>query len=731
MRISAASFAWSAVFSLAAGRTANITLVPAATGFVSDNTAFVYGASPKLVANDGSAADGGFRTFAIAATLPLKELTHAKSGRSKVAIPIHNVGGRNIIVNIPAPDSLFRVFDAANGKEIDSNNKKQLGDWSTSCVWQSPKSGESYLYLFGKKKAVQFLVRAENNKIEILEVQTFPVPIEGESCSIFANGQVFFSAEDQPLYSFQAAESTSAPVIRTAAADIKVAALATYHANANDFLFVAHDEVIDVYNDKIQQVGSFQLGGILELFIEGGLSVLQSSLKGYPSGVFAFAFEGEDDTGVAFGSLDGALESVGIKANTSYNPAAKVCSRCMSSISKKCSNSGFTNGDSNCSCFPGFAGKDCSNTTCENNCSGHGECNGPNVCKCEEGWAGPSCSFVAVQPKFETEANGGDGDDPAIWIHPTRSEQSKIITTTKSEDGEGFGVFNLQGKLLQHVTAQEPNNVDIIYNFTIGTRKTDLAFAACRGDNTMCLVEINSTGFIQPVAGGTQALPDSYEPYGSCNYRSLKTGKEYLFVNNKAAKYLQYELLSTPNGTLQTTLVREFQGGSGGQVEGCVVDEAAGFLFLGEEPSGIWRYDAEPTGSAQGTQIAKVGDANGLQADVEGITLVPAKSGPGGYIIVSSQGISSYFVYERAAPHEYVLTFTIVGAGKKGVDGVSNTDGIAAVGNALNRDFPFGLVVTHDDANQLAGGGTAKEASFKLTSLVDVLGEERARKLGY
>lgn len=236
---------------------------------------------------------------------------------------------------------------------------------------------------------------------------------------------------------------------------------------------------------------------------------------------------------------------------------------------------------------------------------------------------------------------------------------------------------------------------------------------------------------MEPISGGVQTLPEDYEPYGSCNYRSRKSGKEYLFVNNKEAKYLQYELTSTANGTLQTTLVREFQGGSGGQVEGCVAHEEAGFLFLGEEPSGIWRYEAEPDGSENGTQFAKVGDASGLHADVEGITLVPAKNGTGGYIIVSSQGISSYFVYELAPPHKYVLTFTIVNNEKKGVDHVSNTDGIAAVGNALNRDFPYGLVVTHDDANELAGGGTAEQASFKLTSLEDVLGSERAKRLGY
>lgn len=246
----------------------------------------------------------------------------------------------------------------------------------------------------------------------------------------------------------------------------------------------------------------------------------------------------------------------------------------------------------------------------------------------------------------------------------------------------------------------------------------------------LSFLKINSTGLLEPVQGGIQPTPEDYEVYGSCTYRSPKSNRQYLFVNNKDADYLQYELTSNTNGSLETSLVRRFVGGSGGQVEGCVTDEEKGYLFLGEEPEGLWRYDAEPDGSIEGVQIAKVGDGT-LFADVEGVTLIPAKNSSDGFIIVSSQGRSAYVVYERAPPHDYVMTFTVVDNKRAGIDHVSNTDGIAAVGNRLNGDFPGGLFVTHDDANELIGGGTAEQASFKLVSLEDILGKERTTKLGY
>lgn len=245
------------------------------------------------------------------------------------------------------------------------------------------------------------------------------------------------------------------------------------------------------------------------------------------------------------------------------------------------------------------------------------------------------------------------------------------------------------------------------------------------------LFEITPTGLLTTIPGGSHPVPDDFSVYGSCVYRSPSTQKQYLFVNDKSSQYLQYELTSTSNGTLVTTLVRSWFAGTGGQVEGCVADEQNGWIFIGEEPHALWRYDAEPTDpNPSGVAVGTVGDGH-MNADVEGVTLVYGKTKDQGYIIVSNQGVSGYNVYRRKAPHEFVMAFTITESANGSVDSVTNTDGITAVGTGLGDRFPKGLLVAHDDANELAGGnGTSTQASFKLVGLERILGADVIRTLG-
>lgn len=554
--------------------------------------------------------------------------------------------------------------------------------------------------------------------------------------------------EGEDLYSFDVTESTQAPELAVVGkADDTLTGVAVYHSkgSANDYLFVALENVVSVYEYPWNLVGTLELAGLEDIEVEA-LSMYQAATSLYPSGILAYAAEADDFEGFGFSSLEGVLQELDLETNAEYDPRELTSCRKPSPISEQCSHHGFYSSEtSTCDCFAGSAGERCEEITCEDDCSGHGTCVGPNLCRCEAGWGGLHCAFLLVEPKYETEANGVDGDDPAIWISPIARDASRIVTTTKSQSGAGLGVFDLTGQLLQVHPAAQPNNVDMIYSFQAGNRTVDLAYAACRADNTLwyggrrvpfdlwfltdcSMFEMTPDGVLQDIPGGIQPSDVEDELYGSCVYRSKKTGKQYLFVNEKSARYMQYELTASSNGTLQTTLVREFVGGSGGQVEGCVTDEDNGWLILGEEPSALWRYDAEPDGSSDGYRVAYVGDGR-LWGDVEGVTLVQGATKDDGYILVSCQGVSAYNVYRRAHPHEYVLTFTVTDTADGQIDHVTNTDGLAAVGANLGPEFPRGLLVVHDDSNELPGGGASEEASYKLVALDEILAAEGVQHL--
>ncbi|TGJ81118.1 hypothetical protein E0Z10_g7640 [Xylaria hypoxylon] len=682
-------------------------------GLQSDFTALIYNkTNPVLIGNDGGAASGGFHAFAINNGGNLTETKHQTPGRTKLVATAHGVGGRDLIITIAQPDSFFRLYDASTVEQVGEPLARTLGDWSALCVWRSKSSGDQYLYLFGKKQAVQFLLRTShgsNGSIEIVEIQTFETPLEASSCAVSSSTQtVFFNGGDSPnIYIFNATESTQVPDISIlGAAETDVTGLSVYVGKKSDYLFVAQKEVIAFYDESFGNLGSVTITGDDDIEIEG-LNVYQSETKPYPAGAVTYAIESDSGAGFGLSSLEGVFENFDLDINTAYdprklprNPKSLVCSECSSN--GFCEKSTYSSEYPTCSCFAGFTGDTCGSFDCRDNCSGRGICVGANQCSCDEGWGGLYCAFKLVKPAAETDANGVDGDDPAIWISPINKTLSRIITTTKSEVGSGLGVFDLTGKKIQTITAAEPNNVDVIYNFPAGGKLIDLAYAACRKDNTLCLFEIHQNGTLATISGGIQPTKENYKVYGSCVYRSRITGKQYLFVNAKTAEYLQFELSwNDTSQALQTALVRTFTGGSGGQVEGCVSDEANGWVIIGEEPRALWRYGAEPNDDAsEGVIIAELGDGH-THADFEGVTLVEGTTANDGFILVSQQGVSAYNVYRRAAPHEYIETFTTVDNIEKGIDAVTNTDGITAVGS-----------------------GTSDEASFKLISLGDILSDD-------
>lgn len=156
---------WSTV-SAAPETTLNIT---AFTNNVDSDWTAVYYAedSPLLIGNDGS-ANGGLRAYSFQGDSPLPETKSKLIGRTKIVTVAHNVGGRDLAIAIAAPDSIIRVYELPDFRKADEEFKL-IGDWSAMCSWRS-KSRNQYFFIFGKGRAVQFLIRPQGEDFEIVEV---------------------------------------------------------------------------------------------------------------------------------------------------------------------------------------------------------------------------------------------------------------------------------------------------------------------------------------------------------------------------------------------------------------------------------------------------------------------------------------------------------------------------------------------------------------------------------
>jgi 3-phytase len=302
-------------------------------------------------------------------------------------------------------------------------------------------------------------------------------------------------------------------------------------------------------------------------------------------------------------------------------------------------------------------------------------------------------------------------DDPAIWIHPSHPESSLVICTDKRG---GLIACSFDGIRRQLVSDRSrPDNVDVIYGFPLGGRRTDLALAGCRPRNSQPGVKvwaIDSTGAISdateneviPVFGGT-------DPYGTCLYHSARDGAFYFFVTNKEGQIEQYRLEDAGDGKVAGTRVRSFSVGS--IAEGCVADDEQGQLYLSEEQVGIWKFGAEPDAPTQGQLVERVGE-HGLTADVEGLTLYYATNGLG-YLIASSQGSNTFLIYERGGDNRYVLT---IDPRDGPIKKVAHTDGITVISTPISRQFPKGVFIVQDGTDRGVG------QNFKLFAWEDIAG---------
>lgn len=331
------------------------------------------------------------------------------------------------------------------------------------------------------------------------------------------------------------------------------------------------------------------------------------------------------------------------------------------------------------------------------------------LCGCATTQAGPRWAsgeqpaiVHAVVETVVTNDSEVDADDPALWADATDPSRAVMFGTDKTD---GLYVHNLDGSVRQFLPSGAVNNVDLRIGFPAGGRD-DMVLVGATNDQHMGInlylfdprtLETRDYGFIPTNMG---------EPYGFC---MGKRGRDfYLIANNKLGDIRIWQVAA--NGDVPgVALVRSLKLGS--QLEGCVVDDVADMLYIGEEDVGIWRFDFDPKGSSDAVSVAKI-DRQRITDDVEGLTIM--RDGPNNYLIASSQGDDTYAVFRiEEAGETYVGRFTITARGD--IDGVTSTDGIDAWSGPIG-DYPEGLIAVHDDMDEPNRG----QQNYKLVDWRDI-----------
>jgi 3-phytase len=329
----------------------------------------------------------------------------------------------------------------------------------------------------------------------------------------------------------------------------------------------------------------------------------------------------------------------------------------------------------------------------------------------------PRPSAIVVEPSVETEpvsTYGDAADDPVIWAHPDDPAQSLIIGANKKL---GLEVYDLTGRRIQILPDGRMNNVDLRAGFAFGGERVPLVAASNRTSKTIALYRVDPVARRLVAIALEDAATGLRDPYGVCLYRSARNGRFYLFVNDAETGLMRQWRLEERRGRVRATRVRDVPVGS--QAEGCVADDELGWLYVGEEDTGLWKYGAEPGARGERTAVDTTEGGN-LTADVEGMSLWLGANGTG-YLVVSNQGEDNYAVYRREGANAFVGKFHVVANEKLGIDGASETDGLDVTSAGLGAGLEQGAVVVQDGRNITP----TERQNFKLvpwSRIADALG---------
>ncbi|MAV99596.1 MAG: 3-phytase [Rhodobiaceae bacterium] len=313
---------------------------------------------------------------------------------------------------------------------------------------------------------------------------------------------------------------------------------------------------------------------------------------------------------------------------------------------------------------------------------------------------------VVVDYVVETNpvsSTGDAADDPAIWVNELNPQQSLIFGTDKRK---GIHVYKLDGSELGFSELGATNNVDVrVLNETLYIATSN------RTTSTIDLWSINESDayeFFNKYKDPFRALNSkSYEAnmnvYGIC--LGLYNNELIALLTEEEGVALQFWNL-TDEMLLNTINLIEDEinpPSSGNEAEGCVFDDENETFFVSREGNdGILK--AFSTQNQTFIKVIDNRDGN-ITGDPEGVAVYKISDNEG-FLIVSSQGDSTFNVYDRKYPYDFKYKFSVID--------VADTDGLDIVNFEFSDQFKDGLMVVQDGYN------TPNNQNFKIVSVTDI-----------
>src|SRR5436190_5257666 len=125
-----------------------------------------------------------------------------------------------------------------------------------------------------------------------------------------------------------------------------------------------------------------------------------------------------------------------------------------------------------------------------------------------------------------------------IWLHPSDASLSLIIGSDKKANK--LFVYDLEGKTIQTIPAEQPGNIDVRYRFPLRNQLVDLVAFNQRDGSRIVVYKVDApTRQLQRVDDGAIRTGNNY---GGTLYRSPRTGRFYFVITSEKGDIEQYEL---------------------------------------------------------------------------------------------------------------------------------------------------------------------------------------------